>query len=312
MKKRPTIGIAILTYYSKPHLTKCLPPFLNSPLKPRVMVIDSSSKDGTVEEAKSMGVETIVIPQTIFNHGLTREMARKHLDTDIVVMITPDAYAVDDLVLEKLIQPLIEKRASASYARQLPHDGAGFFESFPREFNYPQQGHVRGIEDINKYGTYTFFCSDSCAAYLNSALDEIGGFKEVLLGEDTVAAAELLRKGHKIAYAAEAQVKHSHRYTLKDEFRRYFDTGIARSQYRHLIACAGKDTKRGNQFFIQMTKKLIRKRPDLLPYAFLQTFVKWCGYQVGRMSVNAPLWWKRKMSSQPYYWKEGGGIKRSG
>jgi len=304
MKNKPTIGIAVLTYYSKKHLVNCLPPFLQSPLKPKVMVIDSSSKDGTVEEAKAMGIETIVIPQTLFNHGLTREMARKHLGTDIVVLITPDAYAVDTSVLEKLVKPIVEKKASAAYARQLPHDGAGFFESFPREFNYPKDGHIRSIEDVNKYGVYTFFCSDSCAAYLNSALDEIGGFKEVLLGEDTVAAAELLRKGHKIAYAAEAQVKHSHRYTLKDEFQRYFDTGIARSQYRHLISCGGKDSKRGNQFLKQMTKTLVRKRPDLLPYALLQTMVKWCGYQVGRMSVNAPVWWKRKLSGQPYYWKE--------
>lgn len=309
MKRKPTIGIAVLTYYSKKHLAKCLPPFLESPLKPRVIVIDSSSKDGTVEEAQALGVETIVIPQTIFNHGLTREMARKHLQTDIVVMVTPDAYALDNSVLEKLIRPLMEKRASASYARQLPHDGAGFFESFPRIFNYPTEGHVRSLEDVKKYGVYTFFCSDSCAAYVNSALDEIGGFKEVLLGEDTVAAAELLRRGHKIAYAADAQVKHSHRYSLKDEFQRYFDTGIARTQYRHLIQCGGKDSKRGNKFLFQMTKTLIRKRPDLLPYAFLQTFVKWCGYQVGKMSVNAPLWWKRKLSSQPYYWKEGGGSR---
>lgn len=304
MKTKPTIGIAVLTYYSKKHLVNCLSPFLHSPLKPRVMVIDSSSKDGTAEEAEAMGIETIVIPQTLFNHGLTREMARKHLGTDIVVLITPDAYAVNTTVLEKLVQPLVENKASAAYARQLPHDGAGFFESFPREFNYPEEGHIRSIEDVNKYGVYTFFCSDSCAAYLNSALDEIGGFKEVLLGEDTVAAAELLKKGHKIAYAADAHVKHSHRYSLKEEFQRYFDTGIARSQYRHLIATGGKDSKRGNQFLKQMTKTLVRKRPDLLPYAFLQTMVKWCGYQVGQMSVNAPVWWKRKLSGQPYYWKE--------
>lgn len=57
-----------------------------------ILVIDSSSNDGTVELAASMGVEAIVIPQSEFNHGTTREMGRKLLGTDIICMLTQDAY----------------------------------------------------------------------------------------------------------------------------------------------------------------------------------------------------------------------------
>jgi rhamnosyltransferase len=189
-----TVGVAILTLNAQSHLSHCLSPLLKSPLNPRVLVVDSSSTDLTVGVAREMGAETLLIPREEFNHGLTREKARKHLNTDIVVFLTPDAYACDDQMLNQLVQPIVNDQAAAAYARQLPHQGAGFFEAFPRHFNYPSESHIRGIEDIHQYGVYTFFCSNSCAAYSNQKLDEIGGFRSVLLGEDTVAIAELLHK----------------------------------------------------------------------------------------------------------------------
>ncbi len=86
--------------------------------------------------------------------------------------------------LGRLVDPLVQGLSATAYARQVPHHGAGFFEAFPREYNYPPTSHVRSLKDLSKYGVYTFFCSDSCAAYTNAALDAVGGFPRVLLGED--------------------------------------------------------------------------------------------------------------------------------
>jgi rhamnosyltransferase len=221
----PSIGVVIPTFQAAKHLPYCLPPLLQSSLRPRILVIDSSSTDQTIPIAQSMGVETIIIPKNEFNHGRTREKGRLYLNTDIVVMITQDAYAASSETLERLVTPLLQKQASLTYARQLPHVGARFFEAFPRSFNYPEKSHIRSLQDIEEYGVYTFFCSNSCAAYLSCALDEIGGFPTVLFGEDTVVAAKLLHRHHKIAYVASAEVHHSHYYSLKQEFCRHFDIG---------------------------------------------------------------------------------------
>lgn len=297
-----SIGVVVVTHASKYHLPRCLPPYLNSPLKPRVLVVNSSSHDGTVEVARALGAETLIIPRNKFNHGSTRELARKHLGTDIIVMTTPDAYAAQNDLLEKLIQPILDKKSVVAYARQIPHEGADFFESFSREFNYPKESQIRTIHDCSTQGVYTFFCSNSCAAYLNTALDEIGGFEQVLLGEDTVAVARLLHRGHSIAYVSDALVHHSHRYSLVQEFRRNFDTGLARKQYRHLIAVSGKDNVRGKAYTISMGKRLWKENRALIPYAVLQTGVKWFGYQCGKLSHKAPTWVKRMLSSQDFYW----------
>jgi len=264
--------------------------------------VNSSSLDGTLELAKKMGAETLAVPRAEFNHGLTREKARKILGTDIVVMCTPDAYAVDSHVLEHLIEPLKQKEVAISYARQIPHDPHNLFEAFPREFNYPQKSHIRGKGDIPLYGVYTYFNSDSFAAYKNSCLDEIGGFCEVLLGEDTLACACLLDLGYKIAYRAEAVVKHSHSYTLSQEFHRSFDIGLARRAQKKWLLPGGKDEKRGAAYAAAFASRLFLKSPKKLPYAFLQTLVKYFGYRLGRASYNLPTWWKKQFSGQDFYW----------
>jgi rhamnosyltransferase len=286
MKEIKSIGVIIPTWNSKHHLEKCLPPLLNSNLNLKILCIDSSSNDGTIEFAQSLGIETLVIKKEEFNHGLTREKARRHIKTDIIVMMTDDAYALDNSLIENLTKPLLNGTASIAYARQLPRIGSGFFESFPREFNYPADSHVRSIFDVKRFGVYTFFCSNSCAAYLNSALNEIGGFPNVLFGEDTVCTAKLLRKGHKIAYVAEARVRHSHNYSLTQEFIRYYAIGKARKSYQHLLNCEASDNRRGASLFKEMIKRLIKYKPYLIPYAFLHTGVKFIGYHLGKLRMS--------------------------
>lgn len=300
------IGVVFVTHNAKHHLSKCLPPILNSPLRPRVLVLNSSSKDGTAEEAIRLGAEVLIIPRSEFNHGSSRNIARRHLNTDIIVMMTPDAYALDEHLIEKLTSPLVAKEAVVAYARQIPHDDARPLEALSRFFNYPEESSIRGMEDLSKHGVHTFFCSNSCAAWDNRLLDTIGGFPSVLTGEDTLAAAMLLQRGHRIAYVAESIVKHSHDYTIWQEFRRYFDTGYVRKEQRtlqDLIQQSGRDEKRGVAFLRAQLKEVWKRHPLLLPKLILSSAAKFLGYRVGAMSLNAPLWFKKRMSSQDFYWE---------
>jgi len=237
-----------------------------------------------------------------FNHGATRELARKHTLADIVIFMTQDAFPVDDLLFEKLVEPLVNGRASFSYARQIPCQGADIFEAFPRRFNYPAESQIRSIADVEKFGVYTFFSSDSCAAYLNSALDEIGGFRPTLTSEDYFAAARLLRKGHKVAYVAGAVVEHSHAYTLFEEFKRYFDTGYVRAENPWVQDIVGKAEARGKEYFVALIHDLAKYNPLLIPYAVMNTCVKLLGYRAGYWSLKAPTWWKKRLSIQRYFW----------
>ena len=249
-----------------------------------------------------MGAETLVVPRSSFNHGLTREAARKALNSEIIVMMTPDAYPCNAELLSKLIRPLLLGQASIAYARQIPHEKSGFFSSFARSFNYPDKSEIRSLSDLKSCGPYTFFCSNSCAAYDNRALERIGGFSEALIGEDALAAAKILRSGGRIAYVAEACVRHSHDYTLLQEFKRHFDTGLFRREQSALLA-SSKDQGRGAAYARALFAKMAKEALWKLPYGLLHLICKWAGYEIGRRGGGLPLLFKKALSSQDYYWE---------
>ena len=298
-----TVTVIILTRNAGAGLSSVLAMITNQSVRPdRLILLDSSSSDGAVERAKTMNVEVVTIPVTDFNHGATREMARNLTGSDVVVFMTQDALPCNDKLIEELIKPILSGAAAVSYARQIPRKHADIFEAFPRQYNYPGASNLRGIEDIDTYGVYTFFCSDSCAAYLNSALDEIGGFRPTLTNEDYFAVARLLQIGYKVAYTADAQVEHSHTYTLYEEFMRYFDTGYVRAENFWVQDLAGQAEGRGKDYFIQLVKTLVTSNPWLIPYAVVNTFVKLLGYRIGFASLKAPKLFKKLLSGQKYYW----------
>lgn len=296
------IGLAIFTLNAERELMNCLHSVLLCKAIDKVLVVDSSSTDRTCDVALNNGVEFHVIKRSDFNHGATREAARKLLNTDIIVMVTQDAFACSPDCITALVAPILQGQADVAYARQLPKPGADVFESFPREFNYPVQSQIRRFDDASRLGVYTFFCSDSFAAYKQSSLDAIGGFPTVLTNEDYFAVARILENGGAIAYVAEAIVLHSHRYSLKQEFQRYFDTGYVRGERPWVQQLVGNAEGHGASMVKALLLRLVKTQPWLIPYAILQIGAKWLGYRIGFYSVHAPLWWKRLCSGQKYYW----------
>ncbi len=304
-----TVGVIVLTLNAEYDLRQCLPHLIQSPLVLKCLVVDSSSRDGTVRVAEEMGAEVVVISRRDFNHGATREWARQLLGTDIVVMVTQDAYATGPEIVDLLVRPILDGHADVTYARQLPKLGAGVFESFPRQFNYPNKSGVRTLNDAKRLGAFTFFCSDSFSAYKQSTMDSVGGFPTVLTNEDYFAVARILEAGGSIAYVSEATVFHSHRYTLMQEFKRYFDTGYVRGERRWVQELVGSAEGHGASMVKAMLKKIAFTQIWLVPYALVQVAVKWLGYRIGFHSVRAPLWWKEALSGQPYYWRSHFAVK---
>jgi len=297
------IGIFIPTRNNEDTIDRCLRDLKRQDIEQKILIIDSSSTDNTVAIARDLGAEVRIIPEIKFNHGATREEGRKQLRTRIVVMLTADAFVQDDQTLKKLIAPIADGRAAASYARQIPRKKADVFESVPRLFNYPPESQLRGIEDIPKYGVYTFFCSNSCAAYRNDVLDETGGFESVLTNEDYFAVARILQKGYKIAYTADAVVEHSHNYTISQDFKRYFDTGYVRAERNRVVKLTGQAEGRGMELFKMTVKALKKQNKFLLPKAFFLFFARWFGFRLGYFSVRIPGGINRYFSAQPAYWK---------
>ncbi len=300
------VGVVLITHRARHHLRHCLPPLLDSPLRPRVLVVNSSSGDGTLAEARRLGAETWRIPRAHFNHGFTREQARRRLATEVVVMMTPDAYPQGPHFLEKLTAPVRWGIAAVSYARQLPRPDADPIERLGRLFSYPDRSEIRSAEDWPRLGSRTHFCSNACAAWSNAALEEIGGFRPTLVSEETIATVELLRRGHRIAYVAEAMVIHSHPTRIWADFRRQFDIGMTRRLFRDLLLEVEGDERHGLAFLRFLLARLARESPALLPRALLHTMARYAGYRCGMLGPHLPEFLRRMLSSQDFFWLQSG------
>lgn len=190
-----------------------------SPLE--IHVIDSSSEDGTADEVKKFpDVKLKVIDRKNFNHGLTRHDALMKASGDLVCFLTDDAVPANENFIANLIKPLEDEQVGMSYGRQLPRHDARLFERIVREKSYSKESNVRSKEDIPKYGIKTFNATDVCSCYRRSAYLECGGFGKVNTNEDMLMAAKLIYGGYKVAYAADAEVIHSHNFTFKQQYKR--------------------------------------------------------------------------------------------
>jgi rhamnosyltransferase len=297
-----TVGVIIPTLHAAAHLPRNLPQIRAAACAPQVLVVDSCSQDNTVALAQQLGARTIVIDRRLFNHGATREWARRQLQTDIIVMLSQDVYPTGPADVDRLIAPIVRGQAAVSYGRQVAGKEAGFFERFRRDFNYGPDSQLRSLEDASQYGVGTFFCSNAFSAYLNAALDQIGGFEPVLTHEDAIAAARLLRHGYRIAYVADAIVEHTHHRSLWQEMRCYWEAGYVRSEHHRLLSFGAGHEEHGRRYARSLLKTVAHRRPWLIPYALAELAAKWTGFQLGCRSHRAPASFKRLMSVHRGYW----------
>ena len=293
-----SIGIIIPTLNAENDLKKIFK-YLNFD-KYKVLIIDSNSTDGTEKISKNHNCKFVI--ENNFNHGSTRERARKILSTDIIVYLTQDAHLFSHDSIDKLIKPLLDGEASMAYGRQIPRKNSNLFESTPVEFNYPNQSHFKSINDIKNHGVFTYFFSNNFSAYINNELDEIGGFKKILTGEDYFACRKILKNGKNVAYVSDAKVYHSHNFSLLENFRRYFDTGYVRGKRKFIQSEVGHADQRGFELSKLLIKKVISENILLLPYALIEIFFKYFGYKIGFFGANLPIAVKKKLSNQKYYW----------
>jgi rhamnosyltransferase len=296
----PTRNAEQFLPFSLPMLTAALP-------AQDIWILDSASQDRTVEIARDFDVKLHSIPQSSFNHGGTRNLGRQLAgpEAEILLYLTQDAIPANGHFLAELLAAFADPQVGIAYGRQLPVPGASPLEAFPRLFNYPTQSLVKSQQSLPTLGIKTFFCSDSFCAYRVAAWEAVGGFPDhVIVGEDQYIGARMIEQGYKIAYAATAEVYHSHSYTLWEEFQRYFDTGVFFSQQQWLLALAGQAEGEGLKFLSAQTAYLWESgRPLLIPYSLLLTLAKYLGYRVGMLEARLPKHWKMRFSQQKYFWQ---------
>ena len=270
----------------------------------RVLVLDSSSTDGTADLARTAKFRVHTIARAEFNHGGTRQLAADLLpEADVLVFLTQDAVIAGSDAINKLLEPFADPNVAATFGRQLPRVGATPIETHARIFNYSKQSDIRILKSREQLGFKAIFISNSFAAYRREALMAVGGFpREVIFGEDTITAARLLLSGWKIAYVAEAQVYHSHSYSWMQDFKRYFDIGVLHARESWLLQEFGSTGGEGSRFVRSELNFLWPRHWWFIPSALIRTALKLVGYRLGRIENKLSVKWKRRLSMHHRFW----------
>ncbi|MDO8890566.1 MAG: glycosyltransferase [Sulfurimicrobium sp.] len=300
------IGLLVPTRNGGELWRRWLEAFASQTARPEyLLVIDSSSDDSTAVLAKEAGFNVRVIPEAQFNHGGTRQLGMIMLtEADIVVLMTQDAILATPDALKQILACLADQQIGAVYGRQLPAPNAGTIEAHARFFNYSSVSTVKSLADTPRLGIKAAFMSNSFAAYRREALEAVGGFPgDVILAEDMVVAARMLMQGWQVAYCAEAMVYHSHDYSMLEEFRRYFDTGVLHAREKWLLETFGNAEGSGKGFVLSELAYLAKNAPWLIPVALMRTGVKYLGYRLGRNEAFLPAGVKPSLSMNRAYWQ---------
>lgn len=271
----------------------------------RRLILDSQSDDETVNVATTHGFDVRIIERHSFSHGGTRQLGVELLsEADIIIFMTQDAILADEMAFERIVACFDDATVGMAYGRQLPKANASPLAAHARLFNYPPDGRTKELRDSAQLGIKTVFVSNSFAAYRREALKAVGGFPpSVILGEDMYVAAKMILAGWKIGYSAEAQVYHSHDYSILEELRRYFDTGVFHVQEPWILDAFGKSEGEGLRFVLSEWKYLWDKRQlHYFPKSIVHIVAKYIGYQLGKQEKILPLILKRKLSMHWRWW----------
>lgn len=192
----------------------------------QIKYVLTKSNDKTEYILKNIKATYKVIEKEEFSHSLTREKEAFESKADIIVFITQDIIIQDDMWLYYLVKDIESEKCDASYSRQIC-DNNDTIEKYTRELNYPDKSYYKTKEDIEDMQIKTFFFSDTASAIKRDVFIKLNGYdkKKLPMNEDMYLAYKLIMNGYTIKYCADSKVIHSHDFSFKEQYRRYYDTG---------------------------------------------------------------------------------------
>lgn len=238
-----------------------------------------------------------------FNHGGTRNRAAEKSEADILIFMTQDAMPLNDMLVEELVKPFQDDLVGASYARQLPEKDCGEIEKYTRSFNYPAESIVKSKEDVERLGIKTYFCSNVCGAYRSRIYHELGGFeKRTIFNEDMIYCGKMVQSGYKVAYAAAAEVIHSHNYGCMQQFHRNFDLAVSQAEHPEIFSGI-KSEGEGLRLVKKSAGHCLKiGKPWLLFELIMKSAFKYMGYLLGKNYTKLPQWFINKCTMNKMYW----------
>jgi O-antigen biosynthesis protein len=208
----------------------------------QTLVIDSGSRDRSLEIVASAGVRLLQVEPHEFGHGRTRNLGVEQTSGELICFLTQDATPCAGWLAAYREAFALEEGIGAAFGPHLPRPDTSpmiarelteFFAGFAPD----------GRPTLQRAGDQSFL-SNVNACYARACWEQVR-FREVTYSEDQAFGSDMLAAGWTKAYHPGAAVLHAHDYGPVEFMRRYFDEyrGL-RETTGHVEAFALGDTLR--------------------------------------------------------------------
>jgi O-antigen biosynthesis protein len=195
-----------------------------------LIVIDSGSRDGSVELARAAADELIEIPPEEFGHGRTRNLGAERASGELICFLTQDAVPEPGWLDAYREAFTLDPKVGAAFGPHLPHPDTSpmiarelteFFAGFAPD----------GTPALHREGDLTFL-SNVNACYSRECWETVR-FPDLPYAEDQAFGRAMLESGWVKVFHPGAAVRHAHDYGPVEFMKRYFD------EYRGLREASG-------------------------------------------------------------------------
>jgi rhamnosyltransferase len=193
-------------------LGQVLDAVLGQTIPVEVVVVDSGSRDGSVEIARSKRVRVEQIPPESFTFGHALNLGFGWTEAPLVVALSAHALPVNEHWLERLTAPFDDPQVAAAYGRQLPHAD---LDPFRRHQVLQYWGAEPRVDTV---GEVRF--SNANGAVRRTAWEECPWDEDLAASEDRIWGETIAARGGRIVYVPAAAVYHSHLERARAVYRR--------------------------------------------------------------------------------------------
>lgn len=273
---KPLASVIIPALDEEKNLRRCLTAVFSqqTDFEYEVMVIDSGSKDRTLELAKefakSQRLRVLQVQPSEFNHGRTRQYGVEQAEGDFLVFLVADAEPADKKWLSLLVECCRkDERVAGAYSRQAPREGASIIEKLRLAKRVAGQDQARTIELASPDD---YWVLDPLDRILLCDFDDVSSVRRRSVlskipipacdwAEDLVWSRECLLAGYKIGYEPRSVVRHSHQLSPGYLFKRgWIDQKAASAHFGQVYYPDFENAVRG--FFIALDRELKEIRAD--------------------------------------------------
>ena len=196
-----------------------------------LIVIDSGSRDRSLEIARAAGAELIEIAPEEFGHGRTRNLGAERASGELICFLTQDAVPTDGWLAAYREAFRLAERVGAAYGPHLPFPG-GTSPMIARELTEFFAGFSPDGRPVVQRAGDPAFLSNVNACYSRECWAELR-FPDVEYAEDQAFGRAVLDAGWAKVFHPGAAVRHAHDYGPVEFAKRYFD------EYRGLRETTG-------------------------------------------------------------------------